>query len=220
METIIPIFLSMPRLTDCPIILECPRMRPCACCAGCRKAGCRLSLGWWVLPVRAPKGFHATQPVVIANYSLHGMLLSPGAKDCLRGTDPELVERHADPQWCERTLAAVLSLYGRFAKLTTEKLRVYMDRLAALGVGLAEDMAILDEQALTVIRDSSWGSRLPLLGIPGSSKPSARGASKPWSDSSFSWMAPWPCARPHSPRHICRAEPASCSILMMTCMRG
>jgi predicted amidohydrolase YtcJ len=98
--------------------------------------------------------------MVIVNYSLHGMLLSPGAKDRLRSTAPELVERHADLRWCERNLAAVLSLYGRYASLNPEKLRTYMARLAALGVGLAEDMLILDEKALSVIQAFPWGRDL------------------------------------------------------------
>jgi len=130
----------------------------------------RLSivLGWYSARLDfLPEELAVLPPVLIVNYSLHGMLLSGAAAERLRDTDPELVARHAEAQWCERNLAAVLSLYGRFASLTAEKLRAYMERLAALGVGLAEDMLILDEHALSVIQASPWGRDLRCWADPG-----------------------------------------------------
>ena len=130
-----------------------------------------LALGWSSARLSfTPEELASLPPVVIANSSLHGLLLSPEAKERLRGTDPELVARHGDPQWCERNLAAVLSLYGRFASLTAEKLRAYMERLAALGVGRAEDLLILDEKALTVMRSCPWGRDLLCWADPGASQ--------------------------------------------------
>jgi predicted amidohydrolase YtcJ len=127
-----------------------------------------IALGWSSTQVSFTlEELASLPPVVIVNRSLHGMLLSPGAKDLLRDSDPELVERHEDLQWCERNLPAVLSLYGRFVSLTAEKLRVYMERLAALGVGIAEDMLILDEKALDVIQASPWGRALRCWADPG-----------------------------------------------------
>ena len=130
----------------------------------------RLSivLGWYSARVGfTPEDLASLPPVVVVNSSLHGMLLSPGARDQLRGTAPEFVEKHADLPWRESNIATVLALYGRLSSLTPVKLRAYMERLAALGVGLAEDMLILDEQALTVIQDSPWGCDLRCWADPG-----------------------------------------------------
>jgi hypothetical protein len=127
-----------------------------------------IALGWSTAQVNfTPEELAGLPPVIVVNSSLHGMLLSPGAQDRLRGSDPELVERHGDFLWCERNVAAVLSMYGRLAGLTAEKLSVYMERLAALGVGLAEDMLVIDEKALDLILASAWGRGLRCWADPG-----------------------------------------------------
>ncbi|MCX5797263.1 MAG: amidohydrolase family protein [Elusimicrobia bacterium] len=155
-------------LGDCPSILGLPQDEALLLLRGLPRDGLSIVVGWYSARVTfTPEELASLPPVVIVNYSLHGMLLSDRAKDRLRRSDPELVERHADPRWCELNLAAVLSLYGRLAGLDPEKLAAFMERLAGLGVGLAEDMLILDERSLDVIRASPWGKDLPCWADPG-----------------------------------------------------
>jgi len=155
-------------LEGCPSILGLSKEEALRRLRGLPQDRLSIALGWYSARVSfAPEELAALPPVVILNNSLHGLLLSAGAQDRLRATDPELVERHADAQWCERHLAAVLSLYGRLARLSPEKLAAFRGRLAVLGVGLAEDMLILDEQALAVMQASPRGQDLPCWADPG-----------------------------------------------------
>jgi predicted amidohydrolase YtcJ len=155
-------------LGDCPSILGLPKEEALRLLRGLPQDRLSIALGWYSARVSfTAEELAALPPVVIVNYSLHGMLLSDQAKDCLRQSDPELVERHADPQWCERNIAAALALYGRLAGLSPEKLAAFMGSLAGLGVGLAEDMLILDEQSLAVIQASPWGRDLRCWADPG-----------------------------------------------------
>jgi len=99
-------------------------------------------------------------PVLIVNYSLHGLLLSAGARELLKDSDPELVERHGDVEWCERNLAALLAVYVRSAGLTREKLGRFMKKLEGLGIGSTEDMVVTGEEPLKVIRSSPFSGRI------------------------------------------------------------
>jgi predicted amidohydrolase YtcJ len=125
------------------------------------KDGLSLVKGWYSARLDFTEGeLLRLPPAVIANYSLHGVLLTGAARETLRDGHPELVRRHADPSWCERNLAALLSLYSRAAPLTAAKLAAFMAGLEALGVGSAEDMAVTGEQALSVIRASPHAGRI------------------------------------------------------------
>ncbi|HJV39639.1 MAG TPA: amidohydrolase family protein [Geothrix sp.] len=105
-------------------------------------------------------------PVLLVNFSLHGLRLSPGAAELLRNTDPELVAGHADPAWCERNLDRLLVLYGRTAGLTPAKLEAWIQGLEAAGVGAVEDLLLTGEDAWRVVRASRWADRLPWWTVP------------------------------------------------------
>jgi predicted amidohydrolase YtcJ len=127
-----------------------------------------MVLGWYSARLDlAEDELASLPPAVIANYSLHGVLLTPGARELLKDSDPELVARHQDPEWCERNLAALLAVYVRSAGLTQEKLGAFMRRMESLGLGSLEDMAVTDERAVQVIRSSPWGGRVRLWADPG-----------------------------------------------------
>lgn len=131
--------------------------------------GDRLSLvlGWHSgrLPL-SEADLAGLPPVVLVNFSLHGLRLSPGAVRILRETDPELVERHADPDWSERNLARLLGLYGRTAGLTAAKLEAWIQDLEAAGVGAVEDLLMTGEEAWRVMRASRWADRMPWWTVP------------------------------------------------------
>ncbi|WP_243303532.1 amidohydrolase family protein [Geothrix oryzisoli] len=105
-------------------------------------------------------------PLLLVNFSLHGLGLSPGAARLLRDADPELVARHADPAWCERNLDRLLVLFGRTAGLTAAKLETWIQGLEALGVGAVEDLLLTGEAAWRVVRASRWTDRLPWWTVP------------------------------------------------------
>ncbi|WP_243286819.1 amidohydrolase family protein [Geothrix terrae] len=105
-------------------------------------------------------------PLLLVNFSLHGLRLSPGAAEMLQDTDPELVARHGDPAWCERNLDRLLVLYGRTAGLTAAKLEAWIQGLEATGTGAVEDLLLTGEAAWRVIRASRWADRMPWWTVP------------------------------------------------------
>lgn len=131
--------------------------------------GDRLSLvrGWHSgrLPL-SEADLAGLPPLLLVNFSLHGLRLSPGAARLLQDTDPELVARHGDPAWCERNLDRLLVLYGRTAGLTTAKLEAWIQGLEAAGIGAVEDMLLTGEAAWRVMRASRWADRMPWWTVP------------------------------------------------------
>jgi predicted amidohydrolase YtcJ len=105
-------------------------------------------------------------PVLLVNLSLHGLRLSPAAARLLRDTDPELVERHTDPAWCERNLDRLLVLYGRTAGLTPAKLEAWIQGLEAVGIGAVEDLLLTGTEAWRTMRASRWADRMPWWTVP------------------------------------------------------
>ncbi|WP_279343027.1 amidohydrolase family protein [Geothrix paludis] len=105
-------------------------------------------------------------PLLLVNFSLHGLRLSPGAAEMLQDTDSELVARHADPGWCERNLDRLLVLYGRTAGLTPAKLEAWIQSLEATGTGAVEDLLLTGDAAWRVMRASRWADRMPWWTVP------------------------------------------------------
>ncbi len=124
-------------------------------------------LGWHSgrLPL-AEKDLAGLPPLILVNLSLHGVRLTPAAKELLRDEWPSFVAHHADPDWCERHLPELLPLYARFAGLTAAKLDAFLVDLEHLGVGAAEDMLLVDEGAWRLLRQSRWGDRIPCWCTP------------------------------------------------------
>jgi predicted amidohydrolase YtcJ len=155
-------------LEGCPDLSAC--VEPAAALAQMRglPEG-RLSLvrGWHSgrLPLSEADLAHLP-PVLLVNFSLHGLRLSPGAARLLRDTDPELVARHGDPAWCERNLDRLLVLFGRTAGLTAAKLEAWVQGLEAAGVGAVEDLLLTGEDAWRVVRASRWADRLRWWTVP------------------------------------------------------
>ncbi|MBI5243418.1 MAG: amidohydrolase family protein [Elusimicrobia bacterium] len=120
-----------------------------------------IALGWHSARVSfTSQELSSLPPVLIASLSLHGALLSASAKEWLRDSEPELVGRHKDREWCERNVAKLLSLYVRAAGFTAQKLDAFMRRLEMLGVGAAEDLLVAGEDALSLIQASPWSGRI------------------------------------------------------------
>lgn len=105
-------------------------------------------------------------PVLLVNLSLHGLRLSPAAARHLRETDPELVEGHTDPAWCERNLDRLLALYGRTAGLTPAKLEAWIQGLEAVGIGAVEDLLLTGVEAWRTMQASRWADRMPWWTVP------------------------------------------------------
>ncbi|MBI5240365.1 MAG: amidohydrolase family protein [Elusimicrobia bacterium] len=139
-------------LEGCPTLLGLSKEEALRLLRALPGEGLSIVLGWYSAKLSfTPQELSSLPPVVILNNSLHGMLLSVRAKERLRPTDPELVERHAEVEWCERHLAEVLTLYSRLASPSVVKMAALTRRLEAAGVGAAEDMLILDERSLDVV---------------------------------------------------------------------
>lgn len=143
-------------LGGCPSLFGLPKAEAMGLLRSQPKDRLSIVLGWYSAKLSfEPEELESLPPVVILNNSLHGMLFSDQAKEALRPTDPELVERHADVEWCERHLAEVLALYSRLASPSREKIAALMKGLGAAGVGAAEDMLVLDERSLEAIGEGT-----------------------------------------------------------------
>lgn len=105
-------------------------------------------------------------PILLVNYSLHGLRLTPAAARLLVESDPELVEHHADSDWSERNLGRLLGLYGRAAELSADKLEAWIQGLEALGIGAVADMLLTGEEAWRVMKASRWTDRMPWWTVP------------------------------------------------------
>lgn len=105
-------------------------------------------------------------PAIIVNFSLHGFVLSGEAPAMLAASQPELVAKRNDKDWCERNLAYLLETFSHTAHLTAEKLAIHMDRMEALGLGVADDMLLPGEEALQVIQGSRWGKHIKCWATP------------------------------------------------------
>ncbi len=108
----------------------------------------------------------ALPPALLVNHSLHGLALTASARPLVRERDPELVARHGDPEWSERNLSRLLTLYAASAGLTPEKLQGFLDELESKGAGAAEDMLLTSEEAWRVLAASRWSSRLGFYATP------------------------------------------------------
>ena len=125
--------------------------------------GDRVSMvfGWHSakLPL-VPEDLAALPPAIIVNLSMHGFALTAAAVETLRDTQPEVVARRGDPDWCERNLPMLLQVFNRTARLTPEKLDAFMARMEAAGLGAVDDMLLPGEEELKVLRGSRWGGQV------------------------------------------------------------
>jgi predicted amidohydrolase YtcJ len=129
----------------------------------------RLSMvyGWHSakLPF-APEDLSRMPPAIIVNFSMHGFALSGEAPAMLAATEPELVAKRNDKDWCERNLASLLEVFSHTAHLTQEKLASFMDRMETLGLAVADDMLLPGEEAFQVILGSRWGRHIKCWATP------------------------------------------------------
>jgi predicted amidohydrolase YtcJ len=105
-------------------------------------------------------------PCILVNLSLHGFELGGDARARLREDWPDIVGGCQDPLWCERHMARLLEFFGSFARLRAESLEAFMEGLGRQGVGAAEDMLLTGPEALKVILDSPYRSRIRVWATP------------------------------------------------------
>ena len=105
-------------------------------------------------------------PAIIVNLSMHGFALSGEAPALLADSQPEMVEHWCDAEWSERNLPRVLGVFGRTARLTPEKLAIFMERAEAVGLGAVDDMLLPGEEAFQVIRQSRWADHIRCWAAP------------------------------------------------------
>jgi len=99
-------------------------------------------------------------PAILINFSLHGFALTEGARRLLAAAQPELLERQADPEWCERNMERLLVFFGTSAGLTPARLDAFMGSLQRAGIGAVDDLLLTDAAALAVIQASPWSARI------------------------------------------------------------
>ncbi len=119
----------------------------------------RLSLGPDIL-VTLP-------PVLVVNASLHGYAMNQVALGFIEGLWPEFAERGFDPAWGELMLPELFVFYGRVAGLKSDKLEAFMEGLASIGIGSAEDMTVAGEEALELVAASPYSGRIRSWATPG-----------------------------------------------------
>ncbi|HWQ08228.1 MAG TPA: amidohydrolase family protein, partial [Holophaga sp.] len=99
-------------------------------------------------------------PAIIVNFSMHGFALSGEGERMLAQTQPEMAANWRDSSWSERNLPSLLETFSRTARITPDKLDLYMGRMEALGLGAVDDMLVSGDEAFEVIRRSAWGGHV------------------------------------------------------------
>lgn len=105
-------------------------------------------------------------PAIIVNFSMHGFALSGAGERMLAETQPEMAANWRDPAWSERNLPRLLEIFSRTARLTPDKLDLFISRMEALGLGAVDDMLLPGDEALDVIRQSAWGGHVRCWASP------------------------------------------------------
>ena len=148
-------------LTGCLTLAGMDRGEALQALEGLRQDQLSVVLGWHSgrAPI-APDELRSLPPAIIVNVSMHGFVLAGSATELLAESQPELVARRDDPDWCERNLPSLLEVFGRTARLTPQKLEIFMERMEAQGLGVVDDMLLPGEEAFQVIRGSRWADHL------------------------------------------------------------
>jgi predicted amidohydrolase YtcJ len=129
----------------------------------------RLSLG--------PADLAELPPLIVVNASLHGFAISPSALPLVSELWPEIAEHADDPAWGESNLPRLFVFYGKVAGLDARKLKSFMKKMEALGLGSLEDMTLAGEDALAIFSDSPFTDRIVSWATPevyGSLLPASR----------------------------------------------
>lgn len=129
----------------------------------------RLSVvrGWQpdVLPLAAAD-LAALPPVLAITDTLHGFALSEAALPLVADSHPDLAIHRQDTPWIESHLHRLFDACGRFAGLDEAKLGRWMARAANHGFGSMDDMAVINAEAIRLIRASPYARRLALWATP------------------------------------------------------
>jgi len=124
-------------------------------------------VGWHSSRLKlSPDDLAALPPVILVNFSFHGYALSTGARRLLVREHPDLVARVDDLEWCERNLERLLVFFGQTAGLTPAGLDSFMTGLQDAGIGAAEDMLLIGQEALRIVQASPWRGRIRCWATP------------------------------------------------------
>ncbi len=120
-----------------------------------------LAVGWHAGRYSfAPARLEALPPVVVANLSLHGFLLSRAAEERLAPVFPDIARQWPDPRWCEARLPEILVFFTRLAGVDGEKLARFMASLEAAGTDRLDDMLVPGDEFLDLLAASPFRDRI------------------------------------------------------------
>ncbi len=120
-------------MVDCPSLAGLDRTKALALLEGLDAGRVSMALGWHsaLAPLEA-EDLAGFPPVIIANLSMHGFLLSPAALGRLAREQPRLAQVLADQAWVERHLPEVLERLdrdgARFPKVRMEHVQFIDER--------------------------------------------------------------------------------------------
>lgn len=109
-----------------------------------------------------PKDLAGLPPLIIVNLSLHSFLMTPAAEIRLKGDYPEIVENYWHAEWYERRMPNMLLFLANQVNVTEEKIAAFFEGLRKKGVYYVEDMLLVSEEALAIIRSSPYAERTAL----------------------------------------------------------
>ncbi|HOX92762.1 MAG TPA: amidohydrolase family protein, partial [Spirochaetales bacterium] len=113
-----------------------------------------------------PKLLQILPPVLLVNFSLHGFVLSDAAVPLLKDFAPDLATHATDGAWLESHVPALFEAYSEQAGIPADGLSAQFSKLAALGIGSTEDMAVPSARIVECVLDSPYHKRLLLWAAP------------------------------------------------------
>jgi predicted amidohydrolase YtcJ len=134
--------------------------------AGTGGAGWTIATGWnsgrFALHKR---DFDHLSPVVVLSLSIHGLIVNDAGRLLVREHDDTVADHLDDQDWIERNLRRVLNLFAR-AGASSDRLRMFYDRLRTLGVHSAEEMLLVGEDEIRMFDDAGLADRTQFWAAP------------------------------------------------------
>ncbi len=112
------------------------------------------------------KDLQSFPPVLVANFSLHGFVLSSAAETLLKDEFPEIVENWRNSSWCEDHLSELLCFYSYIEPMDRIKLDSFFTMLESKKIFSLDDMLLSGDDVINAVNDFGYAGRVRFFATP------------------------------------------------------
>jgi predicted amidohydrolase YtcJ len=120
-----------------------------------------LVMGWTFLKYNM-KDIEALPPVLICDQMLHSYIINEKAKKLLVDKYPDVVNNIENPEWVEKNLSSILTLIPGIQGINEEDIELFFGKLEDNGVYIVDDMLAIDNEYISLIKNSKYTDRCRL----------------------------------------------------------